>query len=200
VVTVPLLLDGSKDLQSADLALAYDTLRLQLLGIQRGRLTQDFDLFVVNHDPAGGTLQIGLGRTAGPLADRGSGSVLLLRFRVRADAPAGRAVLNLRQALGTTLTQLNEGRLDLNPDPSDEEGDLLDGRIRVRGESGAKLRAGVKNSPLRSEDSSALVNFIDAVFATLVDEQRQPGPGVFRRREVTSSAVPLWAVPPAARP
>jgi hypothetical protein len=131
-LTVPLLLTPSDGLQFADLAIAFDTRRLELLSVERGSLTADFDLFATHPDAEAGTLRVGLGRSAGPIADRGAGSILLLTFRVRADAPPGRAVINLRHEVAGTLTQLNEGALDLTPDPSDAAGDRLDGILRVR--------------------------------------------------------------------
>jgi hypothetical protein len=93
-------------------------------------LTQDFDLFLHHLDASAGTLRVGLARTAGPISG-GRGSVLEIVFRIRSDAPAGRALINLRQNLGVLTTQLNEGGLDLNPDPSNEAGDVLDGIILV---------------------------------------------------------------------
>jgi hypothetical protein len=107
-------------------------------------LTGRFDLFAVNPDPSAGLLQVGLSRSAGPLFGRGSGSVLAISFRVRDDAPTGPAVLNLRHGLGTVTTQLNEGGLDLSPDPSDEEGDILDGLITVQKRANAAGPSGVR--------------------------------------------------------
>lgn len=132
-LTVPVLLDRSDLLASVDLALSYDTQRLELVtnGVQRGSLTDDFDLLIVNHDAAAGTLRIGLSRTAGPISEEGPGSVVLLTFRIKAEAPAGRAIINLRQSLGGTQTALSEGALELNPAPRDRAGDVLDGVITV---------------------------------------------------------------------
>src|SRR5262249_11927941 len=124
-------LDCCGVLASADLALSFDTSRLELVGGRRGRLTRDFDLFATNIDADAGTIAVGLGRSAGPIEGRGAGSVLLLTFRIRTDAPAGRAIVNLREQLGTMRTQVNEGAFDLNPDPSDQGGAVLDGVIRV---------------------------------------------------------------------
>jgi hypothetical protein len=134
VLTVPVNLDLSDGLEAADLVIAYDTSRLDVLStsdVTRGTLTEDFDLFAVNLDREAGTIRVGLGRSAGAVDGRGSGSVLHLIFQVRADAPAGPAIINLRQGLEQTRTQLNEGGLDLIPDPSDEAGDVLDGQITV---------------------------------------------------------------------
>src|SRR5262249_5944433 len=128
LVTVPVNLDRSEGLETADLALSFDVARLEVVGIRRGRLTRDFDLFATHVDAAAGSIRVGLGRSAGPIHRRGRGSVLFITFRVKADAPAGAAVINLRQS-----TQLNEGGLTLTPAPSDEAGDVLDGRITVLG-------------------------------------------------------------------
>jgi hypothetical protein len=135
VVAIPVMLDVSDGLEAVDLALSYDARRLELLStddVQRGSLTGDFDLFLVNHDAAAGNLRIGLGRTAGPIRGRESGSVVELRFRIKADAPIGRAVVNLRNDLLGSRTLLNEGGLVLGPTPSNAAGDVLDGAITVQ--------------------------------------------------------------------
>jgi hypothetical protein len=100
--------------------------------VRRGNLTADFDLFAVNHDEKAATIRVGLGRTAGPIEGRGSGSVVLITFRIRTQAQPGKAIVNLRRAVGDTFTQLNDGGLDLNPDPRDRAGDRLDGLIQVQ--------------------------------------------------------------------
>jgi hypothetical protein len=100
--------------------------------VRRGSLTGDFDLFLANLHEAAGTLQVGLGRTAGPIASRGSGSVLEITFRIKDDAPDGPAIINLLEGLPPTATQLNEGGLVLNPAPSNAAGDALDGRVTVQ--------------------------------------------------------------------
>lgn len=99
--------------------------------MQRGSLTSDFELLLVNADPTSGTVRVGLSRSAGPIGDRGPGSVVQLTFRIRPDASPGQAIVNLRESLNGTTTALNEGGLDLNPDPSDRVGDVLDGAITV---------------------------------------------------------------------
>jgi hypothetical protein len=130
-VTVPVRLDRSVELHAVDLALSYDGRRLEFVSAARGSLTADFDLLLVNHDPAAGTLRLGLSRSLGSIDDRGSGSVVLLTFRIQDNAPAGRALINLRERVEQTATALNEGGLDLNPAPSDRAGDVLDGAITV---------------------------------------------------------------------
>ena len=140
VVSVPVNLDMSEGLESADLAISYDTSRLEVVEVRRGSLTHDFDLFAVHVDPVAGTIRAGLGRSAGAVSDRGPGSVLWLVFRVKARAPAGRAIINLRAGLGPTTTQLNEGQFDLNPDPSDLAGDAVDGQVMVGRRDGRAQR------------------------------------------------------------
>lgn len=132
MITVPLLLDKPEGLDSAEFAISFDASRLKLVRVERGSLTEDFDLFAVNANVTEGTIRVSMGRTEGPLGAGEEGSVLLVTFRVRDDAPAGSAIINLRESVGTTRTHLNEGGLDLNPDPTDEEGDSLDGRIVIR--------------------------------------------------------------------
>jgi hypothetical protein len=133
-VLVPIYLDPAQGLETADLIVSYDTRRLEVLSeraIRRGSLTADFDIFLVNLDSSAGTIRAGLGRTAGPIRARGSGSVLEIVFRIRADAPSGSALINLRHGAGGTRTQLNEGGLVLMPAPLDRSGDGLDGQIVI---------------------------------------------------------------------
>lgn len=132
---MPVNLDLSDGLESIDLAIAYDRRRLEIVSINdlyRGSLTGDFDLFSANLDAQAGTLRVALGRIAGPIDSRGSGSVLEITFRIRPDAPPGQAIVNLLADLAPTYTQLNEGGLVLIPAPSDEAGDALDGLITVQ--------------------------------------------------------------------
>jgi hypothetical protein len=44
----------------------------------------------------------------------------------------GASRLTVRQDLGAARTQLNDGVFDLNPDPSNEEGDALDSMVIVQ--------------------------------------------------------------------
>ena len=133
-------------------------------------MTGDFDLFLANRDDAAGTLRVGLGRSAGPITGRGSGSVIRITFRIKDGAPAGPAIINLRQSLEGTTTQLNEGGLDLNPDPSDQAGDGLDGLITVQSEPLplTTVRSVVINdgAPQRSQVTSVTVTFSGVVSFT----------------------------------
>lgn len=105
-IEVPLLLSPSDGLESADLVISYDAQRLELVEVARGRLTADFDLFAVHAEA--GTLRVGLGRSAGPIEGRGTGSILALTFRIRADAPGRACRDQFARDWGVTRTQLNE--------------------------------------------------------------------------------------------
>jgi hypothetical protein len=164
---VPLILDQSDGLEAADLAISYDASRLEIeseADVWRGSLTGDFDLFAVNWDREAGTLRVGLGRSAGPIGGRGSGSVLAITFRIRPDAPPGPAVINLRHRLDPVTTQLNEGGLELVPEPSDEAGDVLDGLVAVA--------AGEARLP---PDLAARQAETDYLFALLYARNRKAG-------------------------
>ncbi|HXG13293.1 MAG TPA: cohesin domain-containing protein [Gemmataceae bacterium] len=135
-VTLPLLLDPADGLESLDLAIAYDAQRLEVRSaddIRRGLLTADFDLFAAVLDLEAGTIRVGMGRSAGPVRGLARGGVLEITFRIKEDAPPGPAVVNLLRDLDSVTTQLNEGGLDLIPDPSNETGDVLDGQVTVAG-------------------------------------------------------------------
>lgn len=153
-VAVPVNLDLSQGLDSANLALSYDPSQLEVVEVRRGSLTGDFDIFAVNLDGEAGTIRVGLARSAGPVNDRGSGSVVRIVFRIKPKAGPGAAIVNLRQSVNTTTTQLNEGGLVLNPEPRDQAGDVLDGLIAIR--------------PTRRQ----LLEARDAVFASLLTKRR----------------------------
>ncbi|HXG09537.1 MAG TPA: Calx-beta domain-containing protein, partial [Gemmataceae bacterium] len=111
-VLVPVNLDDSEGLVAADVAISYDTTRLELVTdgpnppVQKGTLTSDFDVFLANTNPAPsasppipGAIRVGLGRTAGPITGRGAGSILQINFRVRAGAVDGPAFINLMEKI-----------------------------------------------------------------------------------------------------
>jgi hypothetical protein len=131
-VTVPVNLDASDGLQSATVAISWDTARLQFLSAQQGSVASGFTLSLPLPDAQAGTAKISLEADA-PISGRGSGSLVRLNFRVKADAPPGPAIVNLRQNVDTFFTQLNGGGLPLSPAPDNIAGDALDGRITVPG-------------------------------------------------------------------
>ena len=141
LVLVPVNLDHSNGLDAVDLAISYDTSRLDVASaanVLRGSLTGTFDSFTVNLDRAAGIICISGYRTAGPLGGSAGGSVAVINFQVRANAPAGPAIINLMQNVGTTWSLLggtdaqgNDFLFDLQPRPSNAAGDPLDGVINV---------------------------------------------------------------------
>ena len=84
-------------------------------------------------DNAAGSIIVGAS-TINALGDVGPGSLVLLTFRVKDDAPAGTATINLRHDLNGVTTALSEGYLVLQPVPSNAAGDELDGAIEVKRE------------------------------------------------------------------
>ena len=137
---MPVNLNHSDGLTGINLAIAYDTSRLTVSAadIQRGSLTGAFDSFTVSVDAAAGIIRIEGYHTAGPLDGLGSGSVALIDFHVKENAPAGAAFINLLQNAGPTWTsaagmdgQGNEFLFDLEPRPSNAAGNVLDGSISV---------------------------------------------------------------------
>ncbi len=140
---------------SVNLVISYDTSRLDVVSaadVVRGSLTESFDNFTVNIDRAAGIIYIsgyrGLvsgGVVSGGVVSGGvvsgewsGGSLALITFHVKPDAPAGAAIINLMQnagsawtALGGTDAQGNDFLFDLKPRPSNAAGDVLDGRVDV---------------------------------------------------------------------
>ncbi len=141
MVQVPVNLDHSAGLASVDLAIAYDTSRLDVSSsadVQRGSLTSSFDSFTVNVDQAAGLIRISGYRSAGPVAGSENGSLAVINFQVRANAPAGSAIINLLQNAGNTWSlpggtdaRGNDFLFDLQPGVSNATGDPLDGVINV---------------------------------------------------------------------
>jgi hypothetical protein len=170
LVTIPVNLDASGDLEALDLALTYDTTRLELgseADVRPGSLTADFDLFAVHLDRLNETVRVGLGRSAGPVRGRGAGSVLQITFRIRDTAPLGAAILNLRHDLFPTQTLLNEGGLRLTPAPSNAAGDVLDGLITVLGPGTAPPGDAPVTPPVRTDEEG---RSLATVLGTLAGE------------------------------
>jgi len=140
-VLVPVNLDHSDGLASVNLAIAYDTSRVDVASaadVKRGSLTQSFDNFTVNIDRTAGIIRIRGYRTAGPLIGLAGGSLAAINFRIKDNAPAGPAIINLLQNAGATWSlpggtdaQGNDFLFDLQPRLSNRAGDPLDGVINV---------------------------------------------------------------------
>ena len=142
-------MDHSDGLQTIDLAISYDTSRLDVLSVTAGTLTGAtgvdadgkplaFTTFLVNLDSAAGLIRIVGYRLWGPLEGLGSGSLVKINFQVKDDAPPGAAAVNLLQNAGTTTTLVGGANAqnqffyyDLEPRPSNAPGSPLDGSIVV---------------------------------------------------------------------
>ena len=147
MVSVPVNLDPGANaprlagLDAIDLAISYDPSRLDVIStadVMRGSLTETFDNFTVNLDRAAGIIRISGYRSAGPLSGLAGGSVAVISFHVRDNAPAGPAIINLMQNVGTTWSlpggtdaQGNDFLFDLQPRVSNAAGDPLDGCITI---------------------------------------------------------------------
>ena len=141
-IAVPVNLDRSDSLEQVDLAISYDTSRLEILSagdIQRGTLTSTFDGFVANYDNTAGTVRLSTYRSVGAIFGFGSGSVAIIHFHIKTAALPGAAIINLQPHVQTTPTVLHGsdatgaalGNFTLQPAPSDAAGDALDGLITV---------------------------------------------------------------------
>src|SRR5207245_2869269 len=106
-------------------------------------------------DSGAGTIKVSESRTAGPITGQGSGSVLTITFHVRPTPPPGGAVVNLRERLTDTLTQLhgtdpanpvNDYYFVLQPAPTDAPTDSVDGLVTVRAVSTTTLTATVNGA------------------------------------------------------
>ena len=93
------------------------------------------------------------------------GSLALITFHVKPDAPAGAAVINLMESVGSARTALggtdgqgNNFLFDLQPRPSNVAGDVLDGSIDV-------LPAAVPAAPLQINESKVTEHGLDEFFS-----------------------------------
>ncbi|QKS29606.1 MAG: tandem-95 repeat protein [Candidatus Accumulibacter similis] len=120
VVTVPVRIDTALGLESAQLRMAYDASRFDLVEVRRGSISGDFGWFIASTEP--GRITVDMTRLAA-LAG-GAGTLLDIDLRVRADALPGVSPIDLQYA------RLNDGHLTLGvvPQPGADE---TDGRITV---------------------------------------------------------------------
>ncbi len=182
-VVVPVNIDHADGLSAVNLVIAYDTSRLDVASagdVVRGSLTQTFDNFTVNLDRAAGIIYISgyRGLVSGGVVsgEWSGGSLALITFQVKPDAPAGPAIINLlenagsaRTALGGTDAQGNDFLFDLEPRPSNAVGDVLDGRINVLPavtRMGEMLPVSSPGLPLLSEQIS--IQSVDAAALPVV--------------------------------
>jgi hypothetical protein len=120
---VPVRLDKTELLDSAQLRLNWDGELLELLEVGRGSVTGDFQWYLTRRGE--GELYVDMSRLTALGA--GSGSLLELTFRVAPDAQPGVVDLDL------SWVSLNEGRLTLTPLPVPGP-DGSDGQVRIVGE------------------------------------------------------------------
>ncbi|MBN8225147.1 MAG: cadherin-like domain-containing protein [Xanthomonadales bacterium] len=120
VVTVPVRIDTALGLESAQLRMAYDASRFDLVEVRRGSISGDFGWFIASTEA--GRITVDMTRLAA-LAG-GAGTLLDIDLRVRADALPGVSPIDLQYA------RLNDGHLTLGvvPQPGADE---TDGRITV---------------------------------------------------------------------
>jgi hypothetical protein len=107
-------------LESVQVRLAYDAARLELIAVRQGTLTGEFEFVIKRQEP--GLLYVDMASVT-KLAG-GTGSVLDLDFRIRADAAPGPTPIDLQ------WVSLNEGELTLSPAPVPGP-DATDGRVLI---------------------------------------------------------------------
>src|SRR5208282_1396723 len=155
-VLVPITLDHSDGLDGVQLALSYDTSRLQLLSpadVLPGSLTQGFT-FSVNVNANAGTVNVnatlpplGKGGAGGVDSGLGAGTVAVLVFQVKSAAPAGSAFVDLQAEQGDTPTLLqgedasgHPFQFILAPTPTITLGGPIDGQVNVLSATGTSLQ------------------------------------------------------------
>lgn len=156
IIEIPIRIDQAKDLQSLDLAFAFDPKRFAIpasTGLVRpGSLTSDWT-FVANVIASSNMLQIS-GFGVSPLG-LGQGDLAILSLQVKGDAPRGSSSLDLLSA------SLNENEIAV---------DCRDGLLKITAPKlsvGAKLRAPLGGSikvPIGIDDATGIQS-LDLVFA-----------------------------------
>ena len=197
-VEVPVNLTHPNGLDAVDLAISYDPSRLDVIStanVMRGSLTETFDNFTVNLDRAAGIIRISGYRSAGPLSGLAGGSVAVISFHVRDNAPAGPAIINLMQNVGTTWSlpggtdaQGNDFLFDLQPRVSNAAGDPLDGRINVLPAPAATRMGEMENGSLqvRMEDGGSKIEDGEAMVpSSILHPPSSP------RRDLTGEMLPI---------
>ena len=122
-VIVPVNLDLAAGLESAQIEIGYDPTVLEVVMVRKGSLTSDFQWFIVKQEA--GLIRIDTSRIGA--LDGGTGSLVDIEFRIRADVSSGTSStrVDLRNAT------LNDSRLTLNPAPRPGP-DATDGSIGIR--------------------------------------------------------------------
>ena len=118
LIEVPINVDPADGLSSAQIYLGYDTSVLELVEVQKGSLTQGFNMFIYGAND--GVLKIDLSGV-NPVSS-GNGSIAVALFRVKGLPASGTTSLDLQ------WVNLNDGQLVLTPAPV-AGADPTDGRI-----------------------------------------------------------------------
>ena len=179
-ITVPITLDTAEGLDSAQLQVRYDASVLEVEGVRPGTLTGDFQAFLVVNEP--GQLQLDLARLA-PLAG-GTGSLVEIDLRAKADATPGRYALDLEWA------SLSAGRLVLTPQPVPGL-DGTDGSLNVVANPAAQPK--VANAPKAPKATAPLVPQLGPI---------EPSARAGAQRGTAAAIAPVidWTAPAAPRP
>jgi len=121
LIEVPINVDPADGLTSAQIYLGYDQSVLELLEVQKGTLTQNFNMFI--YGATDGLLKIDLSGTQA--VETGKGSIAVAVFRVKGLPTSGTTSLDLQ------WVNLNDGQLVLTPAPV-AGADPTDGRIAFK--------------------------------------------------------------------
>ncbi|MBE2260556.1 MAG: cadherin-like domain-containing protein, partial [Rhodobacteraceae bacterium] len=136
LVTVPVRIDAAAGLESVQLRIVYDASRFELVEVRRGSLTGDFGWFVSGQQA--GRVTVDMSRLDALPA--GSGTLLDIDLRIKADAAPGVSMIDLQYA------RLNDGRLTLGVAPQAGV-DPTDGRITIAGKVPAQPIVAAASDP-----------------------------------------------------
>ena len=147
IIEVPVNVDPADGLRSAQIYLGYDQSVLELVGVQKGSLTQQFNMFIYGAND--GILKIDLSGV-NPVSS-GKGSIAVALFRVKGLPASGTTSLDLQ------WVNLNDGQLVLTPAPV-VGADPTDGRITFQAQEDVLSRnttivTGSEQAPLGEKKS-----------------------------------------------
>lgn len=150
-VTVPVMVDVTDPvgitISSVDLVIGYDAEKLAVGNVRIGDMlaAAGFGSPVLNFsEPGILRLTISTAGSTPLLPQDTAGSLILIDFTVDAEAEPGVSVLNLRanfndglSVTSTALADVDANELLLDPAPTNESGDVLDGLLTISDTSGA---------------------------------------------------------------
>jgi len=145
LVTVPIRIDTAVGLEAVQLRIGYDASRFDFVGVRRGSLTGDFGWFITGQES--GRITVDMSRL--DALQEGSGTLLDIDLRVRADALPGVSAVDLQYA------SLNDGRLTLNVVPQ-LGADATDGRITIVGKAVDTRSPVLVAQPVLAEDATVV--------------------------------------------